>query len=102
MPHVVTEPCINCKYTDCVTVCPMDCFHEGEDRLYIDPEFCIDCRACIALCPVGAIFKDVDVPEKWLGYIQENLEQAIKFPVLSGRKEPLATTAPPGKCGKSP
>ena len=55
MAHVVCEPCRGCKYTDCVAVCPVDCFHEGEDMLYIDPEVCIDCQICVPECPVQAI-----------------------------------------------
>ena len=55
MTHVVTEPCFGCKYTDCVDVCPVDCFHEGEQMLYINPEECIDCQQCVAVCPVEAI-----------------------------------------------
>ena len=52
MTHVVAEPCFNCKYTDCVVVCPVECFYEGESMLYIHPDECIDCEACIPECPV--------------------------------------------------
>jgi ferredoxin len=69
MAYIVTEPCDKCKYTDCVEVCPVDCFHEDETILYIDPEECIDCGACIPECPVEAIFEEDDVPEKWRHYI---------------------------------
>ena len=62
MTHVVTENCINCKHTDCVEVCPVDCFHEGPNFLVIDPESCIDCTLCVAECPVGAIYPEDDVP----------------------------------------
>ena len=58
MTHVVTENCIKCKFTDCVEVCPVDCFHEGPNFLVIDPESCIDCTLCVAECPVNAIFPD--------------------------------------------
>ena len=75
MAHVVTEPCRNCKYTDCVVVCPMDCFYGDEHQLYIDPDECIDCGACIPECPVEAIFIDTDVPSKWTEYIQINAER---------------------------
>ena len=68
MPFVVTEPCVGCKYTDCVTVCPCDCFHEGEHMLYIDPEHCIDCEACVPECPVEAIFHEASVPVQWQPY----------------------------------
>ena len=60
MAFVVTQPCVGCKYTDCVTVCPCDCFHEGEQMLYIHPEECIDCGACVPACPVAAIYESID------------------------------------------
>jgi len=63
MTYVVTESCIKCKYTDCVDVCPVDCFHEGPNMLVIDPDECIDCTLCVAECPVEAIFAEEDVPE---------------------------------------
>ena len=90
MAHIVCEPCLKCKYTDCVTVCPVDCFHEDTEMLYIDPEVCIDCGACIPECPVQAIFCDDDVPEKWESYIKLNEEKSLELPVLTEKKEPLA------------
>jgi ferredoxin len=72
--HVVTEPCVGCKYTDCVVVCPCECFYADDRQLYIDPEDCIDCGACIPECPVEAIFLDADVPAHWGGYSQRNAE----------------------------
>ncbi len=75
MAHVVTEPCRGCKYTDCVVVCPCECFYGDADQLYIDPEDCIDCGACEAECPVGAIFLDDNVPERWSGYVQLNADR---------------------------
>jgi ferredoxin len=62
MSYVVTESCIKCKYTDCVDVCPVDCFREGPNFLVIDPDECIDCTLCVAECPVEAIFAEDDVP----------------------------------------
>ncbi len=62
MTYVVTESCIKCKYTDCVDVCPVDCFREGPNMLVIDPEECIDCTLCVPECPVDAIFAEDDVP----------------------------------------
>ena len=56
MPYIVAEPCINCKHTDCVEVCPVDCFYEGPNFLVIHPDECIDCNACVPVCPVEAIF----------------------------------------------
>ena len=63
MAMVVTEPRFGCKYTDCVVVCPCDCFREGESMLFIDPEECIDCDACVPECPVSAIFYQDSVPQ---------------------------------------
>ncbi len=94
MSHVVCEPCLNCKYTDCVAVCPVDCFHEADLILYIDPEECIDCGLCIPECPVAAIFADVDVPEQWKSYIELNAQEAAKFPVINQQKDPLPTAPP--------
>lgn len=89
MAHVVTEPCIGCKNTVCVTVCPVDCFHEDVDTLWIDPDECIDCGACIPECPEDAIFEAEKVPEKWKHYIQLNAEKAGALPVIAEQKEPL-------------
>ena len=75
MAHVVTEPCANCKYTDCGVVCPMECFYGDDRQLYIDPDECIDCGACIPECPVEAIFLETDVPAHWAAYIQLNAER---------------------------
>ena len=63
MTHVVTESCIRCKYTDCMDVCPVDCFREGPNFLTIDPDECIDCAVCIPECPVNAIYAEEDVPQ---------------------------------------
>jgi len=89
MPFVVAEPCVRCKFTDCVEVCPVDCFHEGENMLVIDPVECIDCGACVPECPAEAIYLDDDVPEKWKEYIALNADLAAKWPVLSARRDPL-------------
>ena len=89
MPFVVAEPCVKCKFTDCVEVCPVDCFHEGENMLVIDPVECIDCGACVPECPAEAIFLDEDVPEKWTEYIELNAKLAEQWPVISDQKDPL-------------
>ncbi|HBR14003.1 MAG TPA: ferredoxin [Candidatus Omnitrophica bacterium] len=89
MSHVVTEPCVKCRYTDCVAVCPVDCFHEDPEMLVIDPEVCIDCGACIPECPVQAIFPEEDVPGQWKNYIQLNAQKAKNLPVITEKKEPL-------------
>jgi ferredoxin len=75
MAHVVTEPCVNCKYTDCVVVCPMECFYADERQLYIAPDDCIDCGACVPECPVSAIYLDADVPPHFRDYIQLNADR---------------------------
>ena len=75
MAHVVTQPCVNCKYTDCVVVCPMECFYADERQLYIDPDDCIDCGACVPECPVEAIFQDVNVPAGFTHFIPLNAER---------------------------
>ncbi|MGA1465343.1 MAG: ferredoxin [Bacteroidetes bacterium] len=72
MAYVVTEPCVNCKYTNCAAVCPVDAFREGPNFLAIDPLECIDCDACVSECPVEAIYPDDEVPEKWEHYIELN------------------------------
>lgn len=89
MAFVVTEPCFGCKYTDCVVVCPCDCFREGEQMLFIDPESCIDCQQCAAECPVEAIFFEDDVPEGQREYIQLNREMSQVCPQIVERKPPL-------------
>ena len=76
MTHVVTEACINCKYTDCVDVCPVDCFLEGPNFLTIDPDECIDCAVCIPECPVNAIYAEEDLPKDQLHMTQINAELA--------------------------
>ena len=70
MTYVVTESCIQCKYTDCVEICPVDCFHEGPNFLAIDPDVCIDCGICEPECPVNAIFPEDQVPTEWASYTQ--------------------------------
>jgi len=75
MTHVVTSKCVNCKYTDCVVVCPVECFYEGETMLYIHPDECIDCEACVPECPVDAIYLDENVPEDEHPYIAINAEK---------------------------
>lgn len=90
MAMVVTEPCFGCKYTDCVVVCPAECFHEGKSMVFIDPDECIDCAACVPECPVEAIYHEDDVPEKWTEYIALNREMAAGCPVVTEKKTPLA------------
>jgi len=82
MAYVVTDACIGCKYTDCVDVCPVSCFHEGPEMLYINPEECIDCNACVAECPPEAIWADVDLPGEKFEWIQINGEMSQQYPVI--------------------
>ena len=89
MAYVVTEPCFDCKYTDCVVVCPCECFREGEQMLYIDPDDCTDCDACVPECPVEAIFYEGDVPEHQRPYIELNAKMAKLYPLISTKKTPL-------------
>jgi ferredoxin len=93
MAYVVTAPCFGCKYTDCVVVCPMECFHEGDQMLYIDPEECIDCDACRVECPVEAIFQEDNVPNEWQDFIQLNAVMALKTPSITER-HPCARRGP--------
>jgi ferredoxin len=88
MSYVVTEKCVDCKFTSCVPVCPVDAFHELPDRLYINPETCIDCNACMDECPVVAIYPDMDVPEELQEWIELN-EKAEDYPQLVGQKDAL-------------
>lgn len=86
MTHVVVESCIKCKYTDCVDVCPVDCFREGPNMLTIDPDECIDCAVCIPECPVNAIYAEEDVPEDQRDFIPLNAELAKQWPAISRMK----------------
>ena len=93
MPYVVAQPCINCKHTSCVEVCPVDCFYEGPNFLAIHPDECIDCNACVPACPVEAIYADDELPEKWAHYAEWNEYLANQWQALgyniTEEKEPL-------------
>ncbi len=89
MTHVVTQACIQCKYTDCVAVCPVDCFHEGPNFLVIDPLACIDCGVCIAECPVDAIVEEGDLQPDQVPYLALNAELAQTWPVITASRPPL-------------
>lgn len=110
MAYVVADPCVKCKYTDCVAVCPVDCFYEGANSLVINPDECIDCGACEPECPTTAIFEEGDLPEKWQVYVGINavfsgaksvdevdtsdwpaqlVEGAATWPNITEQREPL-------------
>ena len=84
MSFVVCEPCNDCKYTDCVTVCPVDCFYQDEMHSWIHPQECIDCEACIPVCPVEAFFAEANVPSQWADYTARNAEKAAALKSAGG------------------
>ena len=88
MTYVVTDACIKCKYTDCVEVCPVDCFYEGENMLVINPEECIDCGVCEPECPAEAILPDTD--GEGARWVEFNQKYADLWPVITERKDPFA------------
>ena len=87
MAYVVTESCIRCKYTDCVKVCPVDCFREGENFLVIDPDECVDCTLCVAECPANAIYAEGDVPPDQHAFIALNAELAKVWKPIVVKKD---------------
>jgi ferredoxin len=93
MTYVVAEPCVNCRYTDCAVVCPVDAFHVDDDMLVINPETCIDCDACVPECPVEAIFPEDKVPSEWSQFTSMNAERAVSglpvYPSSAGKLDPL-------------
>lgn len=86
MTHVVSDNCTGCRFTECVTVCPVECFHGDAQRLYIDPVLCIDCGACVPICPVKAIKDSVDLTPDEMPLLAFNAEHAKQLPVV-GKKE---------------
>jgi ferredoxin len=90
MTYLVTDNCVKCKYTDCVSVCPVDCFYEGSNFLAINPDECIDCGVCVPECPVDAIVQDSELSEpyrsKWL---QINTTYSAFWPNITEQKDPL-------------
>ncbi len=87
MTFVVGEQCIKCKYTDCVEVCPVDCFYEGPNFLVIHPDECIDCALCEPECPVDAIYAEDELPEDQQQFLEINMELAEKWPVITEMKD---------------
>jgi ferredoxin len=93
MTFVVTDNCIKCKYTDCVEVCPVDCFYEGPNFLVIDPDECIDCALCEPECPANAIFSEDELPASQTAYIAINAELCQKWPNITEKKDALPDAA---------
>lgn len=96
MTHVVTENCVDCKFTDCVMVCPVDCFYEVAKQLVIDPDECIDCSACVAECPVEAIYAEDELPDDQMSFLELNaqLAEQVKnegIDPITDTKDPLPT-----------
>ena len=89
MTFIVTDSCLKCKYTDCVEVCPVDCFYEGDEYLVIHPDECIDCALCVPECPVEAIVADDEVPAGQEVFARINAELASELPNINRAKEPL-------------
>ena len=93
MTFVVTEPCIKCKYTDCVEVCPVDCFHEGPNMLVIDAEECIDCAMCETECPVDAIVSEDDLPASQYEFLALNKRLSSIWPIITSMNTPVPEDA---------
>jgi ferredoxin len=90
MTYIVAEPCVNCRYTDCALVCPVEAFHLDDDMLVIHPETCIDCDACVPECPVEAIFVEDKLPAEWSHFIKINADRALSgLPTINVRLDPL-------------
>jgi ferredoxin len=102
MACVVCEPCYGCKYTDCVAVCPVECFWADEKMLYVCPDTCIDCEACIDACPPAAIYPDADVPAQWTQYVELNARRVRELKEggeANNLRDPIAPLEGPG-CGR--
>jgi ferredoxin len=89
MTYLVTENCIKCKHTDCVEVCPVDCFYEGPNFLVINPDECIDCAVCVSECPIDAIVPDNDTTIDVVFWTETNRRLSKKWPNITKRKDPL-------------
>jgi ferredoxin len=91
MAYVVTDNCVKCRFTDCVAVCPVDCFHADGEMVYIDPNVCIDCGACEPQCPVHAIYEETSVPGPKKQWIQINAERSQTADAITQKEAPLPT-----------
>jgi ferredoxin len=90
MTHVVTDNCRGCRYTECVATCPVSCFHLGDERVYINPAVCIDCGACVPICPVRAIVEEFDLQPDQQHWMAINAEAASRHPKIRTKLPPLA------------
>lgn len=93
MTHVVTDNCIGCRFTECVSVCPVECFHLGSEMVVIDPAICIDCGGCIPVCPVNAIVDEVNLEGDAREWIDKNRDRAAVLPLLIKQQDALPTAA---------
>lgn len=93
MAFVVTDNCVRCKYTDCVEVCPVDCFYEGPNFLVIEQDECIDCALCEPECPAQAIYSEDEVPDNMTQYIELNAELSQVWPNITEKKDPMPDAA---------
>jgi ferredoxin len=89
MTTVVTDNCLKCKFTECVTSCPVSAFRSGEDMLFIDPDVCIDCGACISKCPVQAIYEDLDLPDHLQEWVEINASRSKLMPKIVSKLAPI-------------
>jgi ferredoxin len=91
MAVVVTSKCSDCRYTECVAVCPAACFHADDHMVYIDPAACIECQACVPVCPVQAIYDEADLPDEYRDWVAINAERSATLPVIEEKQTPLAS-----------
>ncbi len=89
MTHVVTNNCRHCRFTECVDICPVLCFHANEARVYIDPERCTDCGACVPVCPVDAILREIDVEADEAHWIEINAKAVKRYDPIRKKQNPL-------------
>lgn len=93
MAVVVTDNCTDCKFTECVAVCPVSCFHQDDRMVYVDPDLCIDCQACLPVCPVNAIYDIADLPPEKVDWIEINATRSAQLDSISDRQDPLPGAA---------
>jgi ferredoxin len=93
MTFLVTENCIKCKHTDCVEVCPVDCFYEGPNFLVINPDECIDCGVCVPECPINAIVEDTNLDHNIPFWVDLNKQLSTKWPNITKKKSALPAAA---------